>query len=119
LTSLNNLPLFKPLKSKKKISSLFDFGKKTTSPIITLYYLNGPLDNNTFYFGVSVSKKIIKSAVTRNYIKRLLRLALRSSFYNSPKKFYNISCVVLIYTSPSPTNLNTLSKSITSLVPND
>lgn len=66
------------LKSKKLIEQLFAEGKAVTVFPLRLVYLKTEFDDNsTLKTGVSVSKKLHKTAVARNRIKRLLREAYR------------------------------------------
>ena len=63
--------MIKPLKSEKKIEEIFEKGThiKEGSVLIKFY----DFDDGEVSFGVSVSKKNFKSAVSRNRIKRQLR----------------------------------------------
>lgn len=63
--------MLKPLKSKKKIETIYEKGFiiKEGSLILKAYDFKDSENS----FGVSVPKKIFASAVNRNRIKRLLR----------------------------------------------
>ena len=65
------------LKSQKLITQLFEEGKSISNFPLKLIYI--PVKNNEVFIqaGVTVSKRIFKSAVQRNRIKRLLREAYR------------------------------------------
>jgi ribonuclease P protein component len=74
------------LKSTKQISKLFSSGKSLSSYPLKLIYT--PLEEKDFSslqemqdvkvkFGVSVSKRRFKTAVSRNRVKRLIREAYR------------------------------------------
>ena len=69
--------MIKPLKSKKKIETIFEKGThiKEGSVLIKFY----DFDDGKVSFGVSVPKKNFKSAVTRNRVKRQLREIVRNS----------------------------------------
>jgi len=77
------------LKSKKLIEQLFTEGKAITVYPLRLIYLKTEFeDNSILKTGVSVSKRLHKTAVARNNIKRLLREAYR---LNKPLYFNNSS----------------------------
>ena len=67
--------MLKPLKSKKKIETIFEKGFviKEDGLILKAY----DFKDGECSFGVSVPKKIFASAVNRNKIKRLLREGVR------------------------------------------
>lgn len=70
------------LKSKKLIESLFQQGKSVKNFPLRLIYM--PLEKEQevqFQTGVSVPKRIVKTAVQRNRIKRLLREVYRKNKY--------------------------------------
>lgn len=70
------------LKSKKLIDQLFAEGKNIKSYPLKLVYI--PIDNseNTeLKTGVSVPKKLVKTAVQRNRIKRIMREVFRKNKY--------------------------------------
>ena len=68
--------MLKPLKSKKKIETIFEKGFiiKEGSLILKAYDFKDSENS----FGVSVPKKIFASAVNRNRIKRLLKEGVRA-----------------------------------------
>ncbi|MFD1062615.1 ribonuclease P protein component [Winogradskyella litorisediminis] len=73
------------LKSKKVIDKLFTEGKSVTAFPLRLVYLQTEFDDgSTLKTGVSVSKRLHKTAVSRNRIKRLMREAYR---LNKPAYF--------------------------------
>lgn len=95
------------LKSKKQISKLFSKGRSVSSFPLKLIYT--PLDEQeleSFHlnketkvkFGVSVSKKRFKTAVSRNRVKRLIREAYRLEkpyLYTKLSKPYAIMVIYL------------------------
>lgn len=82
-------PKKEKLKSKKLIEQLFIEGKSISVFPLRLVYLQTEfLDDVTIKASVSVSKRYFKSAVDRNYIKRLMREAYR---LNKPPYFNNFS----------------------------
>lgn len=73
------------LKSKKLIEQLFSEGQSLTAFPLRLVYLESDFDDDVnLKTGVSVSKKLHKTAVIRNKIKRLIREAYR---LNKPHYF--------------------------------
>ncbi|WP_370104077.1 ribonuclease P protein component [Winogradskyella sp.] len=77
------------LKSKKLIEQLFNEGKAVTVYPLCLIYLKTEFeDGSVLKTGVSVSKRLHKTAVSRNKMKRLLREAYR---LNKPLYFNNSS----------------------------
>lgn len=67
----------KRLKSKYAIEHLFTQGKFYSSKHLIFRLTKDP-KGDTFYAGVSVSKRNFKKAVDRNRIKRQLRMALKT-----------------------------------------
>ncbi len=77
------------LKSKKLIEQLFNEGKAVTVYPLRLIYLKTEFeDGSVLKTGVSLSKRLHKTAVSRNKMKRLLREAYR---LNKPLYFNNSS----------------------------
>ncbi|NBS18511.1 MAG: ribonuclease P protein component [Flavobacteriia bacterium] len=67
------------LKSKTRIDQVFREGKSLRSGVLSLHYLYKTSQTNSYFFGVSVSKRNVVSAVKRNRIKRQMRSALRNN----------------------------------------
>lgn len=77
------------LKSKKHIEKLFSEGSSVSEYPLRLVYLQTDFeDGAVLKTGVSVSKRLHKTAVARNRIKRLLRESYR---LNKPLFFNNSS----------------------------
>ncbi|WP_179344592.1 ribonuclease P protein component [Winogradskyella ursingii] len=99
------------LKSKKLIEQLFTDGKAVTAYPLKLIYLKTDFeDGTTLKTGVSVSKRLHKTAVARNRIKRLLREAYR---LNKPHYFNNSSAsyaFMILYLSKDGTTFDTVNK---------
>ena len=97
------------LKSKKLIEQLFTEGKAVTVYPLRLIYLNTEHDEGSVLrTGVSVSKKLHKTAVARNRIKRLLRETYR---LNKPLYFNNSStsyAFMILYLSKDGTTFDEL-----------
>ena len=101
------------LKSKKLIERLFSEGKAITVYPLRLVYLKTNFeDKSILKTGVSVSKRLHKTAVARNRIKRLLREVYR---LNKPLYFNNSSAsytFMILYLSKDGTTFDILNKSI-------
>ena len=101
------------LKSKKHIEQLFNDGKAVTVYPLRLIYLKTAFDDNSnLKTGVSVSKKLHKTAVARNRIKRLLKEAYR---LNKPLYFNNSStsyAFMILYLSKDGTTFDKLNENI-------
>ena len=99
------------LKSKKLIEQLFTEGKVMTAYPLRLVYLKTDFeDNSVLKTGVSVSKRLHKTAVARNSIKRLLREAYR---LNKPLYFNNSStsyAFMILYLSKDGTTFDLLNE---------
>lgn len=101
------------LKSKKLIEQLFTEGKAVTAYPLRLVYLKTTfIDGSQLKTGVSVSKRLHKTAVSRNQIKRLIREAYR---LNKPLYFNNSSAsyaFMILYLSKDGTTFDKLNHSI-------
>ncbi|BAO75533.1 ribonuclease P protein component [Winogradskyella sp. PG-2] len=101
------------LKSKKLIEQLFTEGKALSVFPLRLVYLKTEFeDKSILKTGVSVSKRLHKTAVSRNSIKRLLREAYR---LNKPLYFNNSStsyAFMILYLSKDGTTFDTLNDSM-------
>jgi len=101
------------LKSKKLIEQMFTEGRAITVYPLRLVYLKTEFeDNSTIKTGVSVSKRLHKTAVARNRIKRLLREAYR---LNKPLYFNNSStsyAFMILYLSKDGTTFDKLNNSM-------
>jgi ribonuclease P protein component len=104
------------LKSKKLIELLFTEGKAVTVYPLRLVYLKTDFeDNSILKTGVSVSKRLHKTAVARNRIKRLLREAYR---LNKPLYFNNSStsyAFMILYLSKDGTTFDKINSSMKAL----
>ena len=101
------------LKSKKRIEQLFNDGRAITVYPLQLIYLKSEFDDDSVLkTGVSVSKRLHKTAVARNTIKRLLREAYR---LNKPIYFNNSStsyAFMILYLSKDGTTFGKLNNSM-------
>lgn len=69
------------LKSKKLIEALFSDGISVKKYPVKLVYLPITSEETNFKTGFSVPKKLVKTAVKRNRLKRLMREAFRKNKY--------------------------------------
>jgi len=101
------------LKSTKHIEQLFSEGKAITVYPLRLIYLESNFEDGVVLkTGVSVSKKLHKTAVARNRIKRLLREAYR---LNKPLYFNNSStsyAFMILYLSKDGTTFDILNNNM-------
>lgn len=101
------------LKSKKLIEQMFNEGKMVTVYPLRLIYLKTEFaDNSTIKTGVSVSKRLHKTAVARNLIKRLLREAYRLNkqlYFNNSSTSY---AFMILYLSKDGTTFDNLNNSM-------
>ena len=101
------------LKSKKLIDILFQEGKSVKKYPLKLIYL--PITNpeiKNFKTGVSVPKKLVKTAVGRNRIKRLMREAFRKNKYLVTSNFTQAYALMFIYISRDEISLEDLNKAM-------
>lgn len=102
------------LKSKKVIDHLFTEGKSISVYPLRLVYLKTEYeDNSIIKTGVSVSKRLHKTAVARNRIKRLLREAYRLNkplFFNNSTTSYAFMILYLSKDGTTFEELNTKMK---------
>lgn len=108
------------LKSRKAIELLFEKGhKEKNNPLLVYWLINELPVSYPAQVAISVPKKLFKSAVKRNLIKRRIRESYRknkASFYN---KFYLSKKQVLIffiYQSKYIADYNTIENSVISLL---
>ncbi|MBT8319268.1 MAG: ribonuclease P protein component [Gramella sp.] len=88
------------LKSKKLIDSLFVEGKSIKSFPLKLVYIS--FDNTEepeLKTGVSVPKKLVKTAVKRNRIKRMMREVFRKNKYLVTSDLSSSHAFMFIYIS--------------------
>ena len=101
------------LKSKKLIEQIFTEGKALTVYPLRLVYIKTDFeDESILKTSVSVSKRLHKTAVARNRIKRLLRESYR---LNKPIYFNNSSAsyaFMILYLSKDGITFDKLNKSM-------
>ena len=105
------------LKSKKLIDILFQEGKSVKKYPLKLIYL--PITNpeiTHFKTGVSVPKKLVKTAVGRNRIKRLMREAFRKNKYLVTSNLQKPHALMFIYISRDEISFEDLNKTMIKLI---
>lgn len=105
------------LKSKKLIDILFQEGKSLKAYPLKLVYL--PITNpeiTSFKTGVSVPKKLVKTAVGRNRIKRLMREAFRKNKYLVINNSSQAYALMFIYISREELSMEHLNKAMLKLL---
>jgi len=103
------------LKSKTTINKLFNEGKSVTAFPLRIVYLKND-SGVRLKVGFSVSKRMHKTAVARNHIKRLMREAFR---LNKPLYFNNSStsyAFMILYISKEGTTFEALHTAMTALI---
>jgi len=104
------------LKSKKQIDLLFSEGKSVTVFPLRLVYLNTKFDDGVIIkTGVSVSKRLHKTAVARNKIKRLIREAYRLNkplYFNTNTTSYAFMILYISKENISYSEINTVMKQL-------
>lgn len=84
----------KRLKGKKQIEQLFMTGNSVGAFPLRIVYLKTTIEHQ---IGVSVSKKHFKSAVDRNRIKRLLRVAVEKQLFEVLNSLDSNYCLMVLY----------------------
>ena len=107
------------LKSKKLIDSLFVEGKSVKKFPLKLIYL--PVETSEkpqLQTGVSVPKKLVKTAVARNRIKRLIREVFRKNKYLVTNNITGSYAFMIIYISREKAEYESLNKTMIKLLEN-
>jgi len=107
------------LKSKKLIDLLFSEGKNIKSYPLKLVYI--PVNNTEdpeLKTGVSVPKKLVKTAVKRNRIKRLMREVYRKNKYLVTNHLSNSYAFMFIHISREEPDYERLEKSMIKILEN-
>ncbi|MBT8296323.1 MAG: ribonuclease P protein component [Gramella sp.] len=107
------------LKSKKLIDSLFVEGKSIKSFPLKLVYIS--FDNTEepeLKTGVSVPKKLVKTAVKRNRIKRMMREVFRKNKYLVTSDLSSSHAFMFIYISREEMTYEKLEASMIKILKN-
>ncbi len=78
--------------SRGGVRATYQKGKTIRTPVLSLIY--APNTHHHQRFGVVVSKKVLKSAVGRNRIRRRLYEAIRLEL---PEFAYQMDCIFVVY----------------------
>lgn len=101
------------LKSKKLIDKLFSEGKSVKAFPLKLIYV--PLENpesTELKTGVSVPKKLVKTAVSRNRIKRVMREVFRKNKYLVTNELSSSYAFMFIYISREEISYDLMEKNM-------
>jgi ribonuclease P protein component len=101
----NSFPKSERLKSKQDFEEIFKQGKRISAKLFRVYYLN----KYPRKLGVIVSKKVSKSAVRRNKIKRWIREIYRTNKYRIPD---DVRIVVVALAQAEKSSFNEVSEDI-------
>ncbi|MFV9483522.1 ribonuclease P protein component [Christiangramia sp. ASW11-125] len=107
------------LKSKKHIDLLFAEGRNLKSyPLKLIYAPIQTSDKPELKTGVSVPKKLVKTAVKRNRIKRLMREAFRKNKYLVTSDLAISHAFMFIYISRDEIEYSKMEKNMIKLLKN-
>lgn len=105
------------LKNKRLIDDLFNEGKSIKKFPLKLIYL--PLETSEdcrLQTGISVPKKLVKTAVARNRIKRLIREVFRKNKYLVTSNIPRPYAFMIIYISREKAEYENLNKAMIKLL---
>lgn len=93
---------FTSIKSRRVFSEIMKNGKKVVTSVSVLLYqieifkeVASPEARGFFNLGIIASKKSFKKAVSRNFVKRRIRAAVREMDFVIPAgKTFNLVCIV-------------------------
>jgi ribonuclease P protein component len=111
----NNFPKKNKLKGVVATQQLFSVAKQKKMFPVKAFYSTTIHANKEVKIGVSAPKKIFKRAVDRNFVKRLLREAVRKNKYILQNQNTCIDKIMLIYIGNTLPNSIELEQKIISL----
>lgn len=96
---MSNIKIIKPLKGHNIFSDVFKVAyKKRSSKLLIAYtYYSAENCSNNMFLGVSVPKKIVKKAVCRNRVKRLMRESIRQIQIEDIELIKEINQLILVW----------------------
>lgn len=107
------------LKSEKLIEKLFIEGKSVKKFPLKLVYLPIKVsEGSQLKTGISVPKKLVKTAVRRNRIKRLMREAFRKNKYLVTNNIPGSYAFMFIYISRDKADYDSLNRTMIKLLQN-
>lgn len=105
------------LKNKKLIDNLFIEGKSIKKfPLKLIYLPLAKTEDSRLKTGISVPKKLVKTAVARNRIKRLMREVFRKNKYLVTSNIPGSYAFMIIYISREDAEFGSLNKSMIKLL---
>lgn len=102
--------LLKPLKGHGSFERILKTGRRTTNGPLSLTLGIGSVQTDTIHVGVSVPRRNVNSAVIRNRIKRLLRVAIQQTVqqHDVRSRLHGVNVIVAIWRSV-PTSASRIS----------
>lgn len=99
-----NVMLLQPLKGHGSFERILKAGRRTTGGHLSLTLGVGTVEVDTIQVGVSVPRRIVSSAVIRNRIKRLLRVAIHQTVQHNDVRcrIRGVNTIVAIWRSGPP-----------------
>lgn len=123
MANLHSFPASQKLKSRKVISKLFESGKQVKAYPIRAVYSISEFDSNYHtahvQMGISVPKRLFRSAVDRNRIKRQMKEAYRmyhTELSDLAEKQNIYLAMMVIYIDRKEPDFNHLIKKVKNLV---
>lgn len=110
----------KPLKGFNIFSDVFKIAQKKRSNSLLIAFTISDTIQEELYLGVAAPKKLVKKAVCRNRIKRLLRESVRQLNKENSDLFMNVKQIILIWQvplqSPKLLHLNEVKEEVKNLL---
>ncbi len=96
--------LLQPLKGHGSFERILKTGRRTSSGTLSLTLGVGSVETDTINVGVSVPRRNVSSAVIRNRIKRLLRVAINQTVqeHDVRCRMRGVNAIVAIWRSAPP-----------------
>lgn len=96
--------VLQPLKGHGAFERILKTGRRTSGGPLSLTLGVGSIETDTMYVGVSVPRRNVSSAVIRNRIKRLLRVAIHQTVqqHDVRCRMRGVNAIVAIWRSAPP-----------------